>query len=773
MPAAAGKVYVTGDVEIDTGQVVIRRAGEERSVRPKAFRLLAYLVENRNRLVPKEELIQHLWPDVAVSDGALVQCIADIRRALDEDSRNPKFIRTAARLGYQFIAPLDEKCAELVTFEEITEERVEYSKEIIEEDEPALDLHPAPLLPEARVRNWRRFAVPIVLAGLAVAAALAAWNFRPGPSPWKMEAGIRTAIVEFENRSDRKDMDWLRAGLADMLATSLSESPRIALITPGQLQRELRQPGGGLMRREDLLRAARQTGAKAMITGAFASLGDTIRVDAQIYDVSTGRLVGGESLTVDKPALLLAQLDPLAIKLATRLGAPFAGQHLAEVTTDNLEAYRLYSLGLARARNFRLAEAIELYQKAVALDPGFAMAYARIGFTYASTWARPTEGKPYLEKAYTLSDRLTPRDRLFIRGWYAVACQDYEGAERAYRELLSAFPLEAEAYQALGTLILHDRRYDEARRIFERGLAVEPDMPQLYNQLSGAYFELGKNQQAVESAQRYVSLSGEANAYDSLALAYHRVGQYGKARETFLEAIHRNPGFDLTLFHLGNLYFQLGRYREALGQYREFIRLAQSDIERCRGHLAASWVYWKKGDLADAGRETAEATRMNGGRTPRESLAIQADHGGVTLTSDLRRTILSRSASRGGPENQRIPYFVAGYIALRDHQTKEALEHFRVAQGEPPVYWFIDPLETCLADALLELGRFDEAIAEYRRVLSANPNYPMARYRLGIALERTGMRTEARAEFERFLEIWKNADADIPELVDARRRVTP
>src|SRR5258708_12796160 len=129
---SSGKLYVLEDVEIDTARVLVRRAGEERSLRPKTFRLLLYLIEHRNRLVPKEELIGQLWPETAVSDGALAQCVADIRRALGEDPRNPRFIRTAARLGYQFIGYLEESPSQSVTVEEITEARVEYSEYIVE-----------------------------------------------------------------------------------------------------------------------------------------------------------------------------------------------------------------------------------------------------------------------------------------------------------------------------------------------------------------------------------------------------------------------------------------------------------------------------------------------------------------------------------------------------------------------------------------------------------------------------------------------------------------
>ena len=150
-----------------------------------------------------------------------------------------------------------------------------------------------------------------------------------------------------------------------------------------------------------------------------------------------------------------------------------------------------------------------------------------------------------------------------------------------------------------------------------------------------------------------------------------------------------------------------------------------------------------------------------------------AHDAGAIRTDDLRRQIFAPLplAARGGRENRRPRYFLAGHIALRDHKTEEALEDFRSALRELPMHWALDDLETCLADALLEGGRWDEAIAEYRRILAANPNHPMSRYRLGLALDRKGLSSQAKVEFERFLVVWRDADADVPELQEARRRV--
>ena len=422
IPAAS--LYRIDGIELDVAKGILRRDSQEIHLKPKAFQILVYLLVQRDRLVSKEELLQQFWKDTVVGEDVLANSIAEIRRALRDSSRDSQYLKTVPKRGYRFVGAVQEITSEaLIATEQITtiQVREEYSDE-----------RPA--------RNYWPWAA---VTAVALLAAVLVWRYWPKPSPNTLGPAIRTAIVQFENRSGRPDMDWLRAGLADMLSTSLSASPRITLIPPHQLERGLGRSSTTAVAYEDALRAARQVGARALIMGAFASVGDTIRVDSRIYDVSSGRLLGGETLTVQKPELLLSRLDSFTSKLAGRLGAPILTQtKLSEVMTNSLEAYRLYSLGLARRLDMRLPEAIALYQKATELDSGFAVAYAQIGFTYSWASAKPDEGKPYLEKAYRLSDHLTTLDRLFIRAWYAAACNDYKAAELAYREIVFAFPME-------------------------------------------------------------------------------------------------------------------------------------------------------------------------------------------------------------------------------------------------------------------------------------------------------------------------------------------
>jgi DNA-binding winged helix-turn-helix (wHTH) protein len=104
MDAQGKPVYRFADVEFDPARGLVKRAGDEQYLRQQTLQVLIYLLERRARLVTKDELIEAIWQGTAVSDNALVQCVADIRRALGDDSRQPKFIRTFPKSGYRFVS---------------------------------------------------------------------------------------------------------------------------------------------------------------------------------------------------------------------------------------------------------------------------------------------------------------------------------------------------------------------------------------------------------------------------------------------------------------------------------------------------------------------------------------------------------------------------------------------------------------------------------------------------------------------------------------------
>ncbi len=466
-------VYRLDGVEIDTSRFSVKRNGEERHVRQQTFQVLVYLLEHRERLVTKNELIEYVWGQTSVTDNALEQCLAEIRKALGDDSRNPRFIKTVPRTGYCFIGQVEEVSAAAKTTLPVIQ--------IQHESQPVIAHSPI------MVGTMKRAVLTSIAIILIASAATTIYlirqrRFRQLRSTVTLPqtAGKRAiAVMFFDNQSGSSDLDWLREGLADMLITDLSRSKNLTILSRQQLRTLLDRAGRrapeniGL---EEALDIAQKSKATIVILGSFTRMGEQIRIDAQLHDARDGQLLAAERLVVDQPAQILTQIDLLSIKLASHLGSsePTADAGLSGIMTNDLAAYRYYSLGVEKAQEARNPEAIALLEKAVALDPDFAMAYARIGYSYAVSWTRLEEGRPYLEKAFKLTDRLSEKDKLNIAAWYALANQDYAAAIRSYQDILARYPLEVEAYRGLGRLLRGENRHDEAIEILKQGLVIDP-----------------------------------------------------------------------------------------------------------------------------------------------------------------------------------------------------------------------------------------------------------------------------------------------------------
>ncbi len=585
----------------------------------------------------------------------------------------------------------------------------------------------------------------------------------------------------FENRSGTPELGWLREGLADMLITDLSRSAKLTVLNRQQLHRLLERMGqrqGETIQPTQALAVARSSQAESVILGSFARLGEKLRLDVQLYDARSGQLAAAESLTVDRVEQILTQVDLLALKLAAHLGAAPTEQEqragLTDVMTDNLEAYRCYSLALEKTYGLQSAEAIALFEKAIALDPQFAMAYGRIGYAYAVTDNYAEKAKPYLEKAFQLSNRLTEKDSLYIKAWYSIANLDYSGAIGSFRKIIAQYPMEVEAYVTLGYLFRGEGQHEEAVRVLKQSLVIDQEARDVYNALGLIYLDLHRYDEAIAAHQRYVQLApAEPNAYDSLGMSYQCAGRYAAALAAYGQALALRPDHFIANIHLGNAYVQLGRYQAALAQFRRLIQIAPNDFTRSRAYGSIAETYLRKRDLRQAAAAARMELRFEKYNTW-NSVVVALEQGDTDGANELESRLFADwpYTVRGQRFPARLISYRRGYLALRRWQSAKSIEHFKAALRRPPIIWVIDPLEDCLANAYLEVGQPDEAIKEYERILRLNPNYPLAHYHLGQAYELQGQQQQARASYERFLEVWKNADAEAPEIIYARRVVS-
>lgn len=763
-------IYRLDGVEIDTSRVCVKRDGEERHLRQKTFQVLIYLLEQRDRLVTKDELIEHAWQGTAVTDNALEQCLAEIRKVLGDDSRNPRFIKTVPRAGYRFIGKVEEVSA--------TAQATATSQNGNETTTPAAESL------QTKV-GLRKRVLLIALAVILIVGVTTIYLSRQRRSLQSLStftlpqtAGKQSvAIMFFDNQSDSADLDWLREGLADMLITDLSRSRNLTILSRQQLHTLLDRIGhqsSEKIRLEEALDIAQKSKAQIVILGTFARLGDQIRIDAQLHDARDGQMLAAERLVVDQPAQILTQVDLLSMKLASHLGSAEqpGSAGLTSAMTSNLAAYRYYSLGVEKAQAIQNPEAIALLQRAIALDPDFAMAYARIGYTYVVSWGLHEKGKPYLEKAFKLTARLSEKDKLNIAAWYALANQDYAEAIKSFQLVLARYPLEVEAYRGLARLLRGENRHDEAIEILKQGLVIDSDAKDLYNTLGSVYSDLGRHDEAIAMFQRYVKLApDEPNAHDSLAMGYQWAGRYQEAIEEYERALKLKPDFDLSVIHLANTLYQTGRYAESLQEFQHYIEIAPTIGERARGYSGISVIKRSRGRMQEAERAARQALACD--NTSVGQLFVTAlAKGDLTAAEKLKQTLEKVPLrDRGTRGNLRELAYFQGLFELNNKQGPEAIERFKEALVQRAPLWNFDAYEDCLANAYLSLSRFDEAITEYNRILRLNPDYPLAHYHLAQIYERRQQTDRARAEYEHFLQVWKSADVDLEEVVAAKKAI--
>lgn len=759
-----GEVYRIGELEISPTEGVLRRSGADVYLRQRTFQVLLYLVRHADRAVPKEELFATLWPETAVTDGSLTQCILEARKALGDDPREPRYIRTLPKVGYRFVGPVEVRIPILGT------------GTIAE----ATGLGATPGTPTAetgvRGRVRRRLATGLALAAVIVAVFLAADGRRRSVRRFAGTDRLVLLVLPLENRSRSPDLDWWRDALAEMLATSLSRSPRLVVVGRPQMEAALSAAGRGATGPVALLAralaAGRRLDADLVVSGGFARVGETTRIDLQVHDVASGTFVTGEALTVDPPDRLLVEVDLLAVQVESRLlGADAEAVATAEPAaagTVNLDAYRHYVQGLRRVEAFENAEAVAAFVRAIELDPEFAAAHARIGFTYVMRWNQAEAGRPHLARAFELAHRLTERDRLGIEAWRAVVDKDFPAAIDSYRRLLASYPAERDGYAALARLLIGEGRGDDALRVIQDGLRMDPQWPELYNVLATAHASRRRVHQALAAARRYVELAPDlANAHDSLGLALQVLGRYEEAEAAYRRALDLNPTFGVAIVHLGNVQFQTGRFQQARESFERYASLERDNVPR--GYAAVAAAFGAAGRWPEAwstfariGPDPSAVTGLELALRQNDPVRIGAFRAGVERLD---------ATNRGARGPSTLLDWQTAMLAGRERRWADARAACRAVLDAQPVSWTHYVYDDCLAVVLLAAGRWAEAIAAFRDVLAVNPRFPLAHYRMGLAFEGLEQVGNAVAAYGQFLEIWRAADRGVPEVRDAEARV--
>ena len=691
------------------------------------------------------------------------------------------------------------------------------------------------------VRALRATAVVIALATTAVVAGAFAWRWMNGSGdPVAVGASGRpaVAVMPFDNVAGTEDTAWLSKGLPSMLLTGLAQTRGLDIVSAQRLQEIVKEIGGQSL--ESLDRAqvpdvARRAGAGAVVVGSIFKAGSEIRIDAQLEDLSNGRVLVAESV---RGTDVFALVDQLAARIRDGIGFRDATsiRRVSDVSTTSLEAFRLYSQAEDALFNSRMDDAEELLERAVAIDPTFADAYVQLA---DASKFRGFVGlqREYLRKAAEHADRLGERHRLILEAASARAEGDSATTARAIDELIEKFPDTDQAYALAGSLYapVTGVVYDPAKwlKTSAAGAAALPRSSLTRMVFAYTLLGLGRYEEALGEFDAYVRLAPrEPNPFDSLGEAYLVMGAPEKALDTYSRALTIDPTFAGSRIGRAWSLASLGRYDEAIlegppqfllanwssvralvlsrvGRYREALQaietgsrepgISENAAERGIQFLVSSFLAIERGEYERALQDSGSAERTLASlpdETKRVGLVLVHLMSGLAQVRagriDRARVHLEmqeRLFNSGVEAENWWHRALEGEIALATGDLEKAASAFSAGQPAKKM-WFstFNSNLSILANNLMSRdglarvakarGDLPRAIQIYRQLLSYGPDQKWVsafepRYVLEIArlLDRSGNSQAALKEYERFLEFWKHADSGLPEPSEARRAV--
>lgn len=496
------------------------------SLEPKALRLLLYLIQNRGRLVRKQEILDAVWGDAAVTESALTRSIGLLRKTLDDDSREPRFIETVPTAGYRFIAQV-ETAPETVTAAQTSI--------------PPLISEPIILEPVPRRRHLLRLAI-LVAACLTVLAVAAAWRIATRSRPASIHS---LAVLPLTNLSGDPSQEYFADGMTDELTTEVARIPNLRVVSRASV---MANHDG----RRSYSNIARQLGVDALVAGSVVRSGDRIRITAQLIDGRTDRYLWAQSF--EGPAREVLSLeDRVAQQIAAQarlaLAAPSPRQPV------NPAAYDAYLRGRYFFNKQDFRHSLESFQQAIALDSTYAGAYAG----YASALDAATTfgiGTPeqLMPKALAAAQRaiqLDPQNgeaytelgsiqTIYFWDWTAAGQNLTRGIELnsndAIAELKYAIFLDA------------INRPSEATAHMRRALALDPLSFFVNRRLGVALYLARDYDAALVQLNRAAEMEHDPSSIDNYtSLIYEQKGQHDKAVEYDLAALPSlSPQIDTT-----------------------------------------------------------------------------------------------------------------------------------------------------------------------------------------------------------------------------------
>jgi TolB-like protein/Flp pilus assembly protein TadD len=516
--------YEFGPFRLDLERRMLSHEGDAVALPPKVFETLVLLIENKGRVVRKEDMMKILWPDRYVDESNLSQNIFILRKILSEDPDNFQYIETISKRGYRFLGTVKE-VQELI--------------EGIKEETPALSEEP-----ESEAQQEK--------------------STRPE------EAKISIAVLPMINETGDPAWEYLADGITDSLIKRLSHLPQVRVIARSMVYRyKGKEP--------DALQIGRELSADKMLVSRVVLREGKLIIKAELVEVSTGWQLWGEQYQPQLSDIRKLE-DEVSTNIFTTLHLKLTEvekKRLSKYETENAEAYQAFLMG-RYYRNKRTSEgyekALECFEEATNLDPGYVLAYSALADSYVSydfygvlpPWETSTKAKAAAINALAIDDTL------------------------------------AEAHTALACVkMMYERDWSNAEREFKRAIELDPEFAHAHNWYSHFLMAMGRIDESLaesEIALKLDPLDDSINQY--MGWHYIHARQFDRAIARLEKTLENNPDFFLARVTLGMAYEQKGEVAKGIEEFKKAYKLEKNTM--VLGFLGHA--YARAGNIGEAQR---------------------------------------------------------------------------------------------------------------------------------------------------------------------------
>jgi DNA-binding winged helix-turn-helix (wHTH) protein/tetratricopeptide (TPR) repeat protein len=789
--------YEFGPFCLNPQKRIVLREGELLPLTPKCFDLLLVLVERHNEVMVKEELMESVWQDTVVEEGNLNRHISTLRKALGESPNDHRYIVTVPGRGYEFVAEVREVLDEPpAVIRREGRARTEAEENISEGQVRKGMLQaipvPAPEIVRAATVASRGMSKRFLWIGVGVAggvlgiALIYAAAFRTRPP---LTTNDLILIGDFSNSTGDVVFDDT---LKQALSVDLSQSPYLNILSDAKVHATLNlmtRASDTRLTEEVAREVCQRAGGKAYISGSIGRLGTQYVVGLNATDCASGDSIAREQAKAGSKESVLNALDGADSTLRQKLGESLKTVRefdtpLVDATTPSLEALKAYSLGLQKDE-VNDAAAVPFFNRAIELDPEFASAYAALAGCYRNL-GESGLARQNFSKAFELRGHVSEREKLLISArYFNHVTGELQKAIEAYQLWVQAYPRDATAHSNLGSLYGASGQYEKSIEETKEAMRLDPEAGTNYSNLILAQAALDRLDDAAATFQRMLGrkIEDPIARVNWFGVAFVR-GDAKEMDKQMAWSAGKPEGEDnfLAAKSDAEAYFGLDKKgREYSG------RAVNSALRNGEKETAAQWR------MDEAVREAEFGNKKLAKEDTASARALTSSHDTQILAAlTLARTGEMAEAERLASDLEKrypldtlvtqfwVPLIRASSEIGRNNPSRaiEILRPTAPYELASPVTWsgLGGPLYPAYlrGDAYLLLHRGRDAAAEYAKLIDhpgfmlACPLGALAHLRLGRALAVAGDREKARAAYQDFLTLWKDADPDIPIFIAAK-----